>query len=108
DAVTLDKLANGTLDGQVMQWDDTTSSWTLVDLGSVTVTENDGVIGNEVVGPADGTLTLSGSGDTLSPYRLAVSDDAITTAKILDGTIASADIAADAVNASTINADVAG
>ncbi|MDV7141018.1 hypothetical protein R3X28_19200, partial [Maribacter sp. TH_r10] len=47
DAVTLDKIADGTLLGQVMQWDG--SDWTLVDLGSVTVTENDGVIGNEVV-----------------------------------------------------------
>ncbi|MDV7141049.1 hypothetical protein R3X28_19355, partial [Maribacter sp. TH_r10] len=47
DAVTLGKLANGTALGQVMQWDG--SDWTLVDLGSVTVTENDGVIGNEVV-----------------------------------------------------------
>ncbi|MCK0137458.1 hypothetical protein, partial [Arenibacter sp. S6351L] len=55
-AVTLTKLADGTADGQVMQWDDLTSSWTLVDLGSVTVTENDGVIGNEVTNATDGTL----------------------------------------------------
>ncbi|WP_298481385.1 hypothetical protein, partial [uncultured Maribacter sp.] len=50
EAVTLSKLADGTADGQVMRWDNTLAAWTLVDLGSVTVTENDGVIGNEVVG----------------------------------------------------------
>ncbi|MCK0137452.1 hypothetical protein, partial [Arenibacter sp. S6351L] len=53
-AVQLENIANGTVSGQVMQWDGT--EWTLVDLGSVTVTENDGVIGNEVTNATDGTL----------------------------------------------------
>ncbi|WP_343488488.1 hypothetical protein, partial [Allomuricauda sp. d1] len=95
-AVTLEKIVDGTASGQVIQWDGT--DWTLVDLGSVTVTENDGVIGNEVTGATDGTLTLSGAGTTLSPLTLGVSTGGIT----------SNEIAADAVNAATINADVAG
>ncbi|MBQ4916327.1 hypothetical protein J8L85_17920, partial [Maribacter sp. MMG018] len=98
DAVSLEKLANGTADGQVMQWDDTTSSWTLVDLGSVTVTENDGVIGNEVTGATDGTLTLSGLGTTVSPLTLGITAGGVSAVQLAD----------DAVNAEKINSDVAG
>ncbi|SHJ97465.1 hypothetical protein SAMN04487911_1851, partial [Arenibacter nanhaiticus] len=86
-AITLSKLEDGTSDGQVMQWDNGTSSWTLVDLGSVTVTENDGVIGNEVVGATDGTLIRSGSGTTISPYTLDVSADGITNAELADNAV---------------------
>ncbi|NKI27750.1 hypothetical protein HCG49_14365 [Arenibacter sp. 6A1] len=86
-AITLSKLQDGTLDGQVMQWDNGTSSWTLVDLGSVTVTENDGVIGNEVVGATDATLIRSGSGTTVSPYTLDVSADGITNAELADNAV---------------------
>ncbi|WP_181422999.1 hypothetical protein, partial [Arenibacter sp. ARW7G5Y1] len=86
-AVTLTKLADGTADGQVMQWDDVTSSWTLVDLGSVTVTENDGVIGNEVTNATDGTLVRSGAGTTVSPYTLDVSADGITNAELADNAV---------------------
>ena len=105
DAVALEKLANGTSTGQVMQWDG--SEWTLVDLGSVTVTENDGIIGNEVVGASNGSLTLTGAGTTVNPFRLEVSGDGITTNEIatgavesndiLDGTIATGDLADGAV-----------
>jgi hypothetical protein len=35
-------------------------------------TEADGIVGNEVVGPADSTLTLSGSGTAGDPYKLAL------------------------------------
>ncbi|WP_157491531.1 beta strand repeat-containing protein [Maribacter thermophilus] len=108
DAVSLEKLAHGTADGQVMRWDAATSSWTLVDLGSVTVTENDGVIGNEVVGPSNGSLVLSGTGTTVDPLRLAVAENGITTDEIAAGAVESSDIAAGAVNAATINNDVAG
>ncbi|MEG3660204.1 hypothetical protein V5097_22530, partial [Arenibacter palladensis] len=76
DAVQLENIANGTASGQVMQWDGT--EWTLVDLGSVTVTENDGVIGNEVTNATDGTLIRSGAGTTVSPYTLDVATGGIT------------------------------
>ncbi|MEO9716478.1 MAG: hypothetical protein ABJF56_10215, partial [Maribacter dokdonensis] len=95
DAVALEKLANGTANGQVMQWNGT--DWILIDLGSVTVTENDGVIGNEVVGPSNGTLTLSGAGSTVDPLRLAVSTDGITTNEIAPGAVETADLADEAV-----------
>ncbi|CAG2535010.1 hypothetical protein MAR621_04148, partial [Maribacter dokdonensis] len=85
DAVALEKLANGTANGQVMQWNGT--DWTLVDLGSVTVTENDGVIGNEVVNGTDGTLVRSGAGTTVSPFTLDVAADGITNAEIADNAI---------------------
>ncbi|NHF61634.1 hypothetical protein FK220_019975, partial [Flavobacteriaceae bacterium TP-CH-4] len=85
DAVQLENIADGTATGQVIQWDGT--DWTLVDLGSVTVTENDGVIGNEVVGATNGTLTLSGSGSTISPYTLAVSADGITNNELADNAV---------------------
>ncbi|WP_212748446.1 hypothetical protein, partial [Maribacter algarum] len=87
DAVQLENIADGTSDGQVMQWDGTSSSWTLVDLGSVTVTENDGVIGNEVVNATDGTLVRSGAGTTVSPYTLDVAADGITNAEIADNAV---------------------
>ncbi|MBQ4916317.1 hypothetical protein J8L85_17845, partial [Maribacter sp. MMG018] len=82
DAVSLEKLAHGTADGQVMRWDAATSSWTLVDLGSVTVTENDGVIGNEVTGATDGTLTLSGLGTTVSPLTLGITAGGVSTVQL--------------------------
>ncbi|MBD1263202.1 hypothetical protein HZY62_21630, partial [Maribacter polysiphoniae] len=96
DAVQLENIADGTALGQVMQWDG--SDWTLIDLGSVTVMENDGVIGNEVTNATDGTLVRSGSGTTISPYTLGVATGGIDTNELAD----------DAVNAAKINADVAG
>ncbi|WP_350291400.1 hypothetical protein, partial [uncultured Croceitalea sp.] len=87
DAVQLENIADGTADGQVIQWDATTTSWTLVDLGSVTVTENDGVIGNEVTGATDGTLTLSGGATTVSPLTLGVTDGGINTTQLADGAV---------------------
>ncbi|WP_350287987.1 hypothetical protein, partial [uncultured Croceitalea sp.] len=113
DAVTLSKIENGTSSGQVIQWNGT--AWTLVDLGSVTVTENDGVIGNEVTGATNGTLTLSGGATTLDPLTLAVSangitsnelaDDAVTPLKV-DASIAGAGIARSA--AGVLSVDVTG
>ncbi|WP_166637415.1 hypothetical protein, partial [Maribacter caenipelagi] len=91
DAVTLNKLADGNALGQVMQWDGT--DWTLVDLGSVTVTENDGVIGNEVVGATNGTLTRSGDGSQAVPYTLAVAADGITNTELADNAVGLENIA---------------
>ncbi|MCK0137434.1 hypothetical protein, partial [Arenibacter sp. S6351L] len=76
DAVQLENIADGTSSGQVMQWDGT--DWILIDLGSVTVTEVDGVIGNEILNATDGTLIRSGAGTTVSPYTLDVATGGIT------------------------------
>ncbi|SIR44050.1 beta strand repeat-containing protein, partial [Maribacter ulvicola] len=102
EAVTLSKLADGNVDGQVMQWDG--SNWILVDLGSVTVTENDGVIGNEVVGVTGGnnTLTRSGDGSQAVPYTLAVSADGITNNELADDAVDLANIAAGSASGDLI------
>ncbi|MCM4154383.1 hypothetical protein DHD05_22620, partial [Arenibacter sp. N53] len=85
DAVQLENIADGTVSGQVMQWDGT--DWILVDLGSVTVTEVDGVIGNEILNATDATLVRSGAGTTVSPYTLDVSADGITNAELADNAV---------------------
>nr|WP_321412602.1 hypothetical protein [uncultured Allomuricauda sp.] len=111
DAVQMVNIADGTASGQVMKWDG--SEWVLVDLGSVTVTENDGIIGNEVTQGTDGTLIRSGAGTTVSPYTLDVAtggitvnelaDDAVTTDKIINAAVATAKIADGAVTATKLN-----
>ncbi|WP_339339069.1 MULTISPECIES: hypothetical protein, partial [unclassified Croceitalea] len=93
DAVQLENIADGTADGQVIQWDAGTTSWTLVDLGSVTVTENDGVIGNEVTGATDGTLTLSGGATTVSPLTLGITAGGVTATELADGAVTPAKLA---------------
>ncbi|WP_166637432.1 hypothetical protein, partial [Maribacter caenipelagi] len=102
DAVTLSKLADGNALGQVMQWDGT--DWTLVDLGSVTVTENDGVIGNEVVGVTGGnsTLTRSGDGSQAVPYTLAVAADGITNNELADDAVGLENITAGSASGDLI------
>ena len=96
DAVTLPKLGNGTTPGELMQWNGT--DWVLVDPSTLTITETDGIVGNEVTNATDGTLTRSGAGTLADPYTLGVStngisdneiiNDAVTLAKIANGTTA--------------------
>ncbi len=68
----------------VLYWTVTVSPvWTC----GVTVTENDGVIGNEVTNATDGTLVRSGAGTTVSPYTLDVSADGITNSELADNAV---------------------
>jgi hypothetical protein len=65
---------------------------------------NDLAIANVFVGNTSGkaeAVPLSGA-VTIDNTGLAIVDDAVTTAKILDGTILAADIAADAVTTAKI------
>ncbi|KAG1647778.1 Collagen alpha-2(I) chain [Nymphon striatum] len=84
-AIQLENIADGTASGEVIQWDG--SDWVLVDLGSVTVTEVDGIIGNEVVNGTDGTLVRAGTGTTGDPYTLDIAADGITNGEIADNAI---------------------
>ncbi|MFI8603098.1 beta strand repeat-containing protein [Cellulophaga baltica] len=95
--ITPSKLADGTTAGEILRYDGT--DWVLADQSTLAITEVDGIIGNEVVGPTLGntTLTRNGIGDTADPYTLAVSangittnelaDDAVTTDKITDNNV---------------------
>ena len=116
-AVTLPKLAdaeNG-VPGDIIQWDG--FNWVLVNENILGITEVDGIVGNEVVGPTDGTLVLNGGGSGTDPYTLDVADDGITnneladnsvnSIKIQDGQVATADLDNNAVTTVKIaNANV--
>ncbi|MEX0362796.1 MAG: hypothetical protein AB3N10_17605, partial [Allomuricauda sp.] len=105
EAISFDKLGPGTTTGELLQWSGT--QWILVDESALTVTEVDGVVGNEVTGPADATLVLSGTGDALNPFLLDVNaggintvelaDNAVNSLKIADGQVSNLDLATDAV-----------
>ncbi|MBO0322614.1 hypothetical protein J0X14_09930 [Muricauda sp. CAU 1633] len=113
-SVGLEKLEDGTLTGQLMQWDGI--NWTLISEADITVTELDGVVGNEVVGPTDTTLVLNGNGTEALPFTLDVAlygidteelnTDAVTSAKIANGAIVNEDISHTAAILGTkINSD---
>ncbi len=105
DSVTLDKLADGVIDGQLIQWDGT--EWVLIEETAITVTEVDGIVGNEIRNVVDATLIRSGSGTDADPFLIDVNaqgidtaelaDNAVTTDKILDGEVNTADVADDAI-----------
>ncbi|MFZ9005128.1 MAG: hypothetical protein ACO3AE_13990, partial [Robiginitalea sp.] len=68
----------------------------------------DGVVGNEVTGPTDATLVLSGTGIDVDPLTLDVADGAIGTSELADLGVQTGDIAQDAITADKIDASVAG
>ncbi|MCL6268322.1 hypothetical protein, partial [Flagellimonas myxillae] len=116
ETISFDKLGIGTTSGELLQWNGT--QWILVDESALAVTEVDGVIGNEVTGPADATLVLSGTGDALNPFLLDVSNGGITTVeladnavnslKIEDGQVSNLDLATDAVTNEKMANDAVG
>ncbi len=116
EAISFDKLGPGTTTGELLQWSGT--QWILVDESALTVTEVDGVVGNEVTGPADATLVLSGTGDALNPFLLDVNaggintvelaDNAVNSLKIEDGQVSNLDLATDAVTNDKMANDAVG
>ena len=104
-SVSFDKLGIGTTSGELLQWNGT--QWILVDESALAVTEADAIVGNEVVGPADATLVLSGTGIDTDPFLLDVNnggintnelaDNAVNSQKIGDGQVGTLDLANDAV-----------
>jgi inosine/xanthosine triphosphate pyrophosphatase family protein len=108
--VTLAKLEDGTAAGQLMQWDGT--DWILVDDSALTITEIDGIIGNEIVDVTNTTLTRTGTGVAGDEFTVAVAtegitanelaNDAVTSVKIIDAAVSTDKI----LNETIINADV--
>ncbi|TAI46794.1 hypothetical protein [Flagellimonas allohymeniacidonis] len=96
--ITLDKLADGTSAGELIRWNGT--NWELIDETGLVVTEQDGIIGNEITDAADGTLVRSGTGIVGDEFLLDVSplgitdaelaNNAVTTNKILDANVTNA------------------
>ncbi|WP_282051071.1 hypothetical protein [Maribacter aquivivus] len=86
-AVTLPKLADGTAAGQLLQWDGT--EWVYIQEADITatVTEIDGIVGNEVSAVADATLELTGTGTNADPLTLDVSALGIDTAELAAGAV---------------------
>ncbi len=69
---------------------------------SAVLSEVDGIVGNEVIGSADASLTRSGSGTAVSPYRLAVSVGGIETAHLKDGAVTAGKITNNAITTEKI------
>ncbi|MFV0303966.1 MAG: hypothetical protein ACK5IC_00605, partial [Moheibacter sp.] len=90
-AVTTDKIVDGTADGQLLQWNG--SDWVLVDDSALVITENDGIVGNEVTNATDATLTRSGAGTDADPYTLDVANGGITTDELADNAVTTDKIA---------------
>ncbi|WP_425593867.1 beta strand repeat-containing protein, partial [Maribacter stanieri] len=85
--ITLEKMADGTAAGQLLQWDGT--NWVYITEADITatVTEVDGIIGNEVSVAADATLVLSGAGTNADPLALDVAPLGIDTAELAAGAV---------------------
>ncbi len=84
-AVTLPKLAPGTASGQLLRWNGT--AWVLVDQTALTLTEVDGIIGNEILNATDATLVRAGAGTVANPYTLDVGAGQITSAELADNAV---------------------
>ncbi|GAB6120015.1 hypothetical protein JCM30204_11640 [Dysgonomonas termitidis] len=83
-------LPAGTASGNVLKWNGTT--WASSAETGIT-TEADGIIGNEVVNATtDGGLVRAGAGTATDPYTLGIADNAITSARIANGTIKAEDL----------------
>ncbi|ADV49572.1 hypothetical protein Celal_2280 [Cellulophaga algicola DSM 14237] len=83
--ITPSKLADGTTAGEILRYDGT--DWVLADQSTLAITEVDGIIGNEVTGVTNPTLTLSGAGSNVDPLTLAVSADGITENELADNAV---------------------
>ncbi len=124
-AVTTEKIANSAITTQKVTnksitkeklgddvWNEVRTEITNSSISS----EVDGIIGNEVIGSADASLTRSGSGTAVAPYRLAVSaggietihlkDGAVTTNKIVNNAITTEKVINNAITKEKLGSDV--
>src|SRR5690606_20196909 len=65
---------------------------------TLNVNDLDAIVGNEVTGATNGTLTRSGSGTTASPYTLAVANGGITENELADNAVTVAKISSGGNN----------
>ncbi|MEH6748601.1 MAG: hypothetical protein V7670_17375, partial [Maribacter arcticus] len=70
---------------QLLQWDGT--DWVYITEADITVTEVDGIIGNEVTDATDATLQLNGTGTNADPLTLDVAPLGITDAELAAGAV---------------------
>ena len=99
--VTPAKLADGTAAGEILQWDGT--NWVLVDDSALTITEIDGIVGNEVTNAtAGGSLTLNGTGTLADPLTLDVTDGGIGTVELAADAVDNSRVADNAIQTENI------
>ena len=100
-SVTPAKLADGTAAGEILQWDGT--DWVLVDDSTLTITEADGIVGNEVTNAtAGGSLTLNGTGTLADPLTLDVTDGGIGTVELAADAVDNSRVADNAIQTENI------
>jgi hypothetical protein len=100
-AITTNKVVDKTITKEKLGEDVWNQVKTEITNSSI-ISEVDGIIGNEVIGAADASLTRSGSGTAISPYRLAVSLGGIETKHLKDGAITTEKIANNAITTEKI------
>ncbi|MBL7858014.1 MAG: hypothetical protein JNM57_10020 [Cyclobacteriaceae bacterium] len=97
-------LIQGTVDGQVLKWNNTTKRWELGTAASTTYTAGTGITinGTNQIGiTANGVSATELRSDATTDANRSVTtnhlrDGAVTTTKILDGTVTNADISSTA------------
>ncbi|WP_343488485.1 hypothetical protein, partial [Allomuricauda sp. d1] len=114
DAITTDKILDGTIASGDIAADAVNAATINADVAGSGLTQNgsgalevdvSSLAGDGDITSTDSTIDITGGTDAaFNDVTLDVADDAITTDKIAAGAVESSDIAADAVNAATINA----
>jgi hypothetical protein len=79
---------NAPADNQALVYRTATSQWL-----PQTIVETDGVIGNEVTGATNGSLTVSGAGTTASPLTLGIATSGVGTNELAPNSVTTAKIA---------------
>ncbi len=87
--ITFDKLAVGENTGELLRWEGGNTGWVLVNQSDLGITEDDGIIGNEVLdATAGGSLVRSGGGTGPGDsFTLDVADGGIDTEELANNAV---------------------